>query len=79
MDSVKSIVVGQQSQSVYKDVRQLARAAVMMVDDILNGRESEVDNGVSRPEGAIRDWLVWDDIPVDCSVGYLGGVLCRSC
>ncbi|KAB2976899.1 sugar ABC transporter substrate-binding protein [Streptomyces sp. SS1-1] len=51
LDSVKSIIAGQQSQTVYKDVRQLAQAAATMVDDILHDREPEVDNGTDYDNG----------------------------
>ncbi|KUL71287.1 MULTISPECIES: multiple monosaccharide ABC transporter substrate-binding protein [unclassified Streptomyces] len=51
LDSVKSIIAGQQSQTVYKDVRQLAQAAATMVDDILNEREPEVDNSMDYDNG----------------------------
>ena len=49
--SVKSIIAGQQSQTVYKDVRLLARAAAEMVDDILNGREPWVDSSSDYNNG----------------------------
>jgi putative multiple sugar transport system substrate-binding protein len=42
--SVRSIIAGQQSQTVYKDVRRLAKAAAEMVDDILRDRIPRVDN-----------------------------------
>ncbi|MFE7892762.1 multiple monosaccharide ABC transporter substrate-binding protein [Streptomyces sp. NPDC057412] len=51
LDSVKSIIAGQQSQTVYKDVRQLAQAAATMVDDVLHEREPEVDNGTDYDNG----------------------------
>jgi putative multiple sugar transport system substrate-binding protein len=44
LESVKSIIAGQQSQTVYKDVRRLADAAAEMVDDILDGRKPWIDN-----------------------------------
>lgn len=50
--SVKSIVVGEQTQTIFKDTRELAKSAVNMVDSILNDEEPEVndtetyDNGV---------------------------------
>jgi putative multiple sugar transport system substrate-binding protein len=43
-DSVKSIIAGQQSQTVYKDVRELAKAATEMVDDILSDRAPRINN-----------------------------------
>jgi putative multiple sugar transport system substrate-binding protein len=50
--SVKSIIAGEQTQTVFKDTRELARVAVGMVDAILAGGEPEIndtetyDNGV---------------------------------
>ncbi|MER6216837.1 MULTISPECIES: multiple monosaccharide ABC transporter substrate-binding protein [unclassified Streptomyces] len=50
--SVKSIIAGEQTQTVYKDTRQLAKAAVQMGDAVLTGGKPEVndtrqyDNGV---------------------------------
>ncbi|MDL5202143.1 multiple monosaccharide ABC transporter substrate-binding protein [Streptomyces sp. ALI-76-A] len=52
--SIKSIIAGEQSQTVYKDVRELARTATEMVDDILSDRvprvnnRSDYDNGVKN-------------------------------
>ncbi|MFF4034163.1 multiple monosaccharide ABC transporter substrate-binding protein [Streptomyces sviceus] len=42
--SVKSIIAGQQSETVYKDVRELAGAAAEMVDDILKDRRPRINN-----------------------------------
>jgi putative multiple sugar transport system substrate-binding protein len=42
--SVKSIIAGQQSQTIYKDLRQLAEVAANMVDDILNDKVPQVNN-----------------------------------
>ncbi|EKX60956.1 sugar ABC transporter substrate-binding protein [Streptomyces ipomoeae] len=42
--SVKSIIAGEQSQTVYKDLRQLAEAAANMADDILNGDTPQLNN-----------------------------------
>ncbi|MFD3804449.1 multiple monosaccharide ABC transporter substrate-binding protein [Streptomyces sp. NPDC058611] len=50
--SVKSIIAGEQTQTVYKDTRELAKVAVQMGDALLSGRTPEVndtkqyDNGV---------------------------------
>jgi putative multiple sugar transport system substrate-binding protein len=52
LDSVKLIVAGTQSQTVYKDTRELAKVAVQMTDSLLNGGAPQVndttqyDNGV---------------------------------
>ncbi|MER6157932.1 multiple monosaccharide ABC transporter substrate-binding protein [Streptomyces sp. NPDC001868] len=42
--SVKSIIAGEQSQTVFKDLRQLAEVAANMADDILNGETPELNN-----------------------------------
>lgn len=42
--SVKSIVAGQQTQTVYKDTRALAKQAVQMADAVLNGKKPEVND-----------------------------------
>ncbi|UUU23732.1 multiple monosaccharide ABC transporter substrate-binding protein [Streptomyces sp. DSM 40750] len=42
--SVKSIIAGEQSQTVYKDLRQLAERAAFMADDILNDDTPELNN-----------------------------------
>ena len=50
--SVKSIIAGEQTQTVFKDTRELAKAAVQMTDSVLTGGTPEVndtktyDNGV---------------------------------
>ncbi|MFJ8534214.1 multiple monosaccharide ABC transporter substrate-binding protein [Streptomyces sp. NPDC093591] len=49
--SVKSIIAGQQSQTVYKDVRKLAEAAATMVDDILNDRSPWIDDSTGYKNG----------------------------
>ncbi|MFI8521687.1 multiple monosaccharide ABC transporter substrate-binding protein [Streptomyces sp. NPDC085481] len=42
--SVKSIMRGEQTQTVFKDTRKLAARAVAMGDAVLNGRKPEVNN-----------------------------------
>ncbi|MEH0578929.1 MULTISPECIES: multiple monosaccharide ABC transporter substrate-binding protein [Streptomyces] len=42
--SVKSIIKGEQSQTVYKDLRLLAGVAAEMVDDILTGKTPKINN-----------------------------------
>ncbi|MGW6903100.1 multiple monosaccharide ABC transporter substrate-binding protein [Streptomyces sp. NPDC054940] len=49
--SVKSIIAGRQSQTVYKNVRRLAEAATTMVDDILNDRVPYVDDSTGYKNG----------------------------
>ncbi|WP_018570656.1 multiple monosaccharide ABC transporter substrate-binding protein [Streptomyces sp. PsTaAH-124] len=50
--SVKSIIAGQQTQTVYKDTRKLAEVASTMVDDVLNGKKPEVNDTKSYDNGA---------------------------
>ena len=42
--SVKSIIAGEQSQTVYKDLRELATVAANMADDLLKGRTPRINN-----------------------------------
>lgn len=42
--SVKSIIAGEQTQTVYKDTRELAKRAVAMADAVLNGKTPEVND-----------------------------------
>ncbi len=42
--SVKSILRGEQSQTVFKDTRELARVTVNMVDAILHGKKPEIND-----------------------------------
>ena len=51
LPSVKSIIAGRQSQTVYKDVRALADAAAWMVDDILRGRAPRINDRFSYNDG----------------------------
>ncbi|MEU6348010.1 multiple monosaccharide ABC transporter substrate-binding protein [Streptomyces sp. NPDC047072] len=49
--SVKSIMAGQQSQTVYKDLRKLAEVATNMVDSALNGKDPEINDTKSYNNG----------------------------
>ncbi|POX49818.1 multiple monosaccharide ABC transporter substrate-binding protein [Streptomyces sp. Ru72] len=49
--SVKSIIAGQQTQTVYKDTRQLAKVAATMVDDALNGKKPQVNDTKTYDNG----------------------------
>ncbi|GKQ36816.1 multiple monosaccharide ABC transporter substrate-binding protein [Streptomyces sp. A012304] len=51
LPSIKSIIAGQQSQTVYKDVRKLAEVAASMVHDILNDRRPRVNNRTDYDNG----------------------------
>ncbi|OQD54971.1 sugar ABC transporter substrate-binding protein [Streptomyces phaeoluteigriseus] len=50
--SVKSIIAGDQTQTVYKDLRELAKVASNMVDAVLNGKEPEVNDTKTYDNGA---------------------------
>ncbi|MFJ8824724.1 multiple monosaccharide ABC transporter substrate-binding protein [Streptomyces sp. NPDC102467] len=50
--SVKSIVAGRQTQTVYKDLRKLAKVASGMVDDSLNDKKPEVNDTKTYDNGA---------------------------
>ncbi|QNP72914.1 sugar-binding protein [Streptomyces roseirectus] len=49
--SVKSIIAGQQSMSVFKDLRKLAQSATDMVDASLNGKKPEINDTKSYDNG----------------------------
>jgi putative multiple sugar transport system substrate-binding protein len=49
--SVKSIIAGQQTMTVYKDLRKLAKVATNMVDDALNGKKPEINDTKSYNNG----------------------------
>ncbi|WP_405876561.1 sugar ABC transporter substrate-binding protein [Streptomyces sp. NBC_01136] len=50
--SVKSIIAGQQTQTIYKDLRQLADVASSMIDDILNDKQPQVNDTRTYNNGA---------------------------
>ncbi|WP_093798372.1 multiple monosaccharide ABC transporter substrate-binding protein [Streptomyces sp. Wb2n-11] len=50
--SVKSIIAGEQTQTVYKDTRELARVAVQMGDALLTGGKPEVNDTKQYHNGA---------------------------
>ena len=49
--SVKSIIAGEQTQTVFKDTRELAKAAVQMADSLLTGGEPEVNDTTTYDNG----------------------------
>ncbi|MEU2419480.1 multiple monosaccharide ABC transporter substrate-binding protein [Streptomyces sp. NPDC007851] len=49
--SVKSIIAGQQTQTVYKDLRKLAKVAATMVDDALNKKTPQVNDTKTYDNG----------------------------
>ncbi|WP_308380032.1 multiple monosaccharide ABC transporter substrate-binding protein [Streptomyces sp. ISL-43] len=50
--SVKSIIAGEQTQTVYKDTRELAKVAVQMGDALLTGGKPEVNDTKQYENGA---------------------------
>jgi putative multiple sugar transport system substrate-binding protein len=49
--SVKSIVAGEQTETVYKDTRELAKVATAMTDAVLKGQKPQVNNTDSYNNG----------------------------
>jgi len=49
--SVKSIIAGEQTQTVFKDTRELAKVASKMADAVLNGKEPEVNDTKTYDNG----------------------------
>ncbi|WP_067965052.1 multiple monosaccharide ABC transporter substrate-binding protein [Nocardiopsis trehalosi] len=49
--SVKSIIAGEQTQTVFKDTRELAEVAVSMTDAVVQGEEPEVNDTESYDNG----------------------------
>ena len=79
LPSVKSILAGEQTHTVFKDTRTLAERAANMVDAVLQGREAEVndtttyDNGVKVVPSYLEqpvsvDITNWEEALVD--TGY---------
>ncbi|ASA21082.1 multiple monosaccharide ABC transporter substrate-binding protein [Paenibacillus donghaensis] len=50
--SVKSILAGEQTQTVFKDTRELAKKAVEMTESVLQGTEAEVNDTTTYDNGA---------------------------
>ena len=53
LPSVKSIVAGEQTQTVFKDTRVLAQRAVNMVQAVLNGEAAEVNDTATYDNGVL--------------------------
>ncbi|PRY02294.1 multiple monosaccharide ABC transporter substrate-binding protein [Allonocardiopsis opalescens] len=51
--SVRSIIAGEQTQTVFKDTRELAEVAVNMTEAVLNGEEAEVNDTTSYDNGVL--------------------------
>ena len=66
--SVKSIIAGQQTQTVYTDTRKLAEVASTMVDDVLNGKKPEVNDESTYNNGKkVVPAFLLDPVSVDKS------------
>lgn len=68
LPSVKSIIAGEQTQTVFKDTRELAKKAVEMVDAVLTGRVPEVNDTTTYDNGVkvVPSYLL-ETISVDIS------------
>ena len=66
--SVKSILAGEQTQTVFKDTRELAKKAVEMTESVLKGTEAEVNDTTTYDNGVkiVPSYLL-DPISVDAS------------
>ena len=62
--SVKSIIAGEQTSTVFKDTRVLAKRAVTIVDDILKGKEPEVNDTTTYKSGDGTPIPTYQEVPV---------------
>jgi len=62
--SIKSIIAGEQTSTVYKDTRVLAKRAVTIVDDILNGRKPLVNDTKTYKSGDGTIIPTYQEVPV---------------
>lgn len=66
--SVKSILAGEQTQTVFKDTRVLAKRAADMVDAVISGRRAEVNDTTTYENGVkVVPSYLCDPINVDVS------------
>ena len=76
VQSIKSILAGEQTSTIFKDTRELARVTADMVDAVINGTEPQVNdtetynNGVKVvPSYLLKPVVVtkdnWKEILVD--------------
>src|SRR5690606_10742657 len=66
--SVKSILAGEQYSTVFKDTRELAKTTVGMVNDVLAGKEPQVNDTTTYENGVkvVPSYLL-KPVPVDAS------------
>jgi putative multiple sugar transport system substrate-binding protein len=63
---VKSIIAGEQTQTVFKDTRELANAAVQMVDSLLTGGTPETNDTTTYDNGIkVVPAFLLDPVSVD--------------
>ncbi|MGB3482015.1 MAG: multiple monosaccharide ABC transporter substrate-binding protein [Mycobacterium sp.] len=66
--SVKSIIAGEQTQTVFKDTRELAESAVQMADSLLTGGEPEVNDTTTYDNGVkVVPAYLLDPVSVDAT------------
>lgn len=66
LSSIKSIIAGEQTQTVFKDTRELADSAVDMVESILSGEEPEINDEETYDNGVkVVPSFLLDPISVD--------------
>ncbi|WBB59569.1 sugar ABC transporter substrate-binding protein [Streptomyces sp. WMMC500] len=64
--SVKSIIAGEQTQTVYKDTRKLAKQAVQMTDAVLTGGKPEVNDTKTYDNGTkVVPSFLLDPVSID--------------
>ena len=68
VQSVKSMIAGEQYSSIFKDTRELARVTVGMVDALLQGSEPEINDTETYNNGVkvVPSYLL-EPLPVDAS------------
>ncbi len=68
LQSIKSIIAGEQYSTVFKDTRELARVTVGMVDALLQGGEPEINDTTTYDNGVkvVPSYLLVP-VPVDAS------------
>jgi putative multiple sugar transport system substrate-binding protein len=75
--SVKSIIAGEQTETVFKDTRELAKVAVDMVDAMLRGSEVPINDTETYDNGmkVVPSYLL---VPIDVDINNWEEVLIDS-
>ena len=68
VQSVKSILAGEQYSTIFKDTRELARVTVGMVNAVMEGSEPEINDTTTYDNGVkvVPSYLL-EPLPVDAS------------